>query len=518
MPGTTATYRNPIIDADYSDPDAVRVGDDFWMVASSFTMAPGLPILHSTDLVHWKHVANALPRLEPAGHFALTRPGGGVWAPSIRYHDGRFVIVYPDPDHGIFVVTATDPRGPWTAPTAVLPGRGRIDPCLLWDDDGRVQLVHGWAESRAGFKNRLTVIEVSADLSGVVGPAVDIVDGGHLSEFATLEGPKLYKRDGWYWIFAPAGGVATGWQLVFRSRHLHGPYEHRTVLAQGNTEVNGPHQGAWVDTPTGQDWFLHFQDRGPIGRVVHLQPMTWDADGWPELGERGPDGVGQPVVVGASPDVAEQDGPVRRLPYGTDDFGGPLAPQWAWYANPDTAWSAGPADGLLTLHAVADDAGDLRELGHILGQRLPGQPASLRTTLYPDRMSVDGSRAGVVLLGSGYVWLGVIRTGGTTLLTLRRSGAPGTPEVVLAVGPPVSGAVRLCLRTDGESTAHASWALDDGGPWHELDGELALTAGRWVGTRVGLFASSPLGSTAAGAAATFGPLEVVVDGTEPPLI
>jgi beta-xylosidase len=134
-----------VLDADWPDPDVVRVGDDYYLVASSFNRAPGLPVLHSRDLVTWEHVTNALPALPPLDHFSLPRHGGGVWAPSLRHHDGTFYLTYPDPDHGIYVLTATDARGQWSAPHLLLPGRGIIDPCPLWDDDGRTYLVHGWA-------------------------------------------------------------------------------------------------------------------------------------------------------------------------------------------------------------------------------------------------------------------------------------------------------------------------------------------------------------------------------------
>src|SRR5882757_479455 len=122
-----------------------------------------------------------------------------------------------------------------------------------------------------------------------------ILIDGHKDD-PTLEGPKLYKRLGYYYVFAPAGGVPTGWQVVFRSKNIYGPYERRVVLAQGKTAVNGPHQGAWVQTEEGEDWFLHFQDQGAYGRVVHLEPMHW-RDGWPVIGEdSGQTGVGQPVL------------------------------------------------------------------------------------------------------------------------------------------------------------------------------------------------------------------------------
>lgn len=506
------TYRNPVIDADYSDPDAIRVGDEYWMVASSFNLAPGLPMLRSRDLVHWEHVANALPAVEPAAHFALPRHGCGVWAPSLRHHGGRFVIVYPDPDHGIFVMTAEDARGPWSAPRVLLEGRGLIDPCPLWTDDGRAYLVHGWAKSRAGIKNRLTVVEIDRELTRAIGRPRVVIDGDELDGYSTLEGPKFYQRDGWYWIFAPAGGVETGWQTVFRSRDPYGPYEHRIVLAQGETDINGPHQGAWVDTPGGQHWFLHFQDRGPIGRVVHLQPMRWNEDGWPEMGVPGRDGVGQPVVRHSSPEGAVEDGPDRRLPYPDSTFDGPLGPEWTWQANPRPEWTAGPTDGTLALTAIADDTGDLRTLGHVVGLRVPGQAAEITTTVDTADLVGEGSRAGVVLLGREYSWIGVERRDGQCHAVARASAAAGASEIGLLAETPITDRLHLRVRTDGIDRAWLAWSMD-GHAWTEAADAVPLTSGRWIGTHVGLFAAAPLGDPTAGCA-TFTPLHTVLDVIE----
>ncbi len=306
------TFANPVLHADYSDPDVVRVGDDYWMTASSFGHVPGLPILHSRDLVNWTLVGHALPRLVPEEVFRVPQHGKGVWAPAIRHHAGRFWIYYPDPDFGIYVTTAVDPRGAWSPPSLVLPGKGLIDPCPLWDDDGSVWLVHAWARSRAGFNNVITLRRLTADgLAAADDGGVVIVDGNELPGYSTLEGPKLYKRRGEYLLFAPAGGVATGWQSVFRARDIRGPYRSRIVLDQGRSAVNGPHQGAWVDTPAGatpgEDWFLHFQDKGPYGRIVHLEPMTWSEDGWPIIGwDPDGNGRGEPVTRWRKPALPPQ--------------------------------------------------------------------------------------------------------------------------------------------------------------------------------------------------------------------
>ena len=282
-----STYTNPVLYADYSDPDVIRVGGDYYMTASSFNAVPGLPVLHSRDMVNWRLIGHALPRLSPEDLFATPQHGKGPWAPALRHHDGRFWIYYPEPDLGIFVVTATNPAGPWSTPVLVRGGKGLIDPCPLWDGNGRVYMVHAWARSRAGFANVLTLNRLSADGLYAEDEGTVIIDGDKIPGYRTLEGPKFYKRKGEYWFFAPAGGVKSGWQSVFRSKAVDGPYESRIVFEQGSTDINGPHQGAWVDTPAGEDWFFHFQDLDAYGRVVHLQPMKWRKDGWPVSGHDG---------------------------------------------------------------------------------------------------------------------------------------------------------------------------------------------------------------------------------------
>jgi len=509
-----ALYSNPVLDADWPDPDAIRVGDDFWMIASSFNRAPGLPVLHSRDLVTWEHVANALPLVPPVEHYALPRHGSGVWAPSLRYHDGMFVIVYPDPDHGIYVLTATDPRGPWSEPWCLVPGRGLIDPCPLWDDDGRTYLVHGWAGSRAGIRNRLTVVEVDPELRQAVGNPRTVVDGDELPGFRTLEGPKLYQRDGWYWIFAPAGGVATGWQTVFRSRSVWGPYEHRVVLEQDTTTVNGPHQGAWVDAPDGSDWFLHFQDRGVFGRVVHLQPTRWE-DGWPQLGEPLGHGRGRPVLEHPLPVPAVGDG--QQEPLRSDDFAAPgLAARWHWQANPRPGWYEAPGGGTLRLRAQASARCDLRDHGAVLCQQLPGRPSTW-TTRVTLRGEARGTRCGVVLLGREYSWAGLVRTP-TGIDVVHRHGARGTEDSFAQLPAPAD-AVDLRLAVDADGVATFSWRAAghaaDNEAWHDLPTAWAAAEGHWVGAEVGLFAAAPPGTPADGrSGALFGPVRVTVAGKD----
>lgn len=236
------TYINPVLHADYSDPDVIRVGDTFYMTASSFQTAPGLPILTSPDLVNWTIANYALEAVPPADVYAKPGHGNGVWAPSIRYHDGEFFIFWGDPDYGIFMVKTKDPLGKWEKPVLVKEGKGMIDTTPLWDDDGKAYLVNGWAASRSRMNSVLSVWEMEPDGTRLIGNPVMVYDGAKHGDH-TIEGPKFYKINGEYYILAPAGGVAQGWQVALRSKSPFGPYERKTVMEQGGTDINGPHQG-----------------------------------------------------------------------------------------------------------------------------------------------------------------------------------------------------------------------------------------------------------------------------------
>ncbi|MGY5765299.1 family 43 glycosylhydrolase [Brachybacterium sp. DNPG3] len=575
---------NPVLDADWPDPDAIRVGSDVWMIASSFNRAPGLPVLRSRDLVDWEHVTNALPALPQTAHYAVPRRGSGVWAPSIREHEGRFHIVYPDPDHGIFVVSADYPAGPWEEPHLLLAGRGLIDPCPLWDEDGGAYLVHGWARSRARVKNRLTLLEVTPDLRAPLDGGEIIIDGDDLGDMLTLEGPKIYRMHGAYWIWAPAGGVADGYQVVFRADDLRGPWEHRIVLEQGSTPVNGPHQGALIDDEDGAWWFLHFQDRGVFGRVVHAQPVRFGEDGWPRVGAPIDDLRGQPVaVVPAFPasagaaasqaDASQADAAAAtgadaaaasdgyHEPQRSDDFSSPvLHPRWHWQANPRPEWIDLPGDGALRLGFASCTRGDLRDLGAILGQQIPGKPSRWTTMLSlenpaapaaPADSAPDASgetaasaasavpagrparveRAGVTVLGYAYAWAGLRRTGDTVALVSGTMGADDADEQLTVhrlLAPAEAGSAGAGSSDSSGSSNAAAGAVSvelaveidaEGRATLSADGQTLLagwqaTEGHWIGAEIGLFAATDgqLGSPVDERRARFGPLVVRREG------
>lgn len=219
------TYSNPIIAADYSDPDVIRVEDKFYMTTSSFNCIPGLPILESYDLVNWKLIGYGLNKLPQLDVYDKPQHGNGVWAPCIRYHKNEFYIYYPDPDFGIYRIKAKTAYGPWSEPVLVKSGKGLIDPTPLFDDDGKAYLIYAFAGSRAGIKSVLVACTMNEEGSIANNDEVLLIDG-HQDE-STIEGPKIYKKNGYYYIFAPAGGVATGWQTVLRSKTIFGPYEKK---------------------------------------------------------------------------------------------------------------------------------------------------------------------------------------------------------------------------------------------------------------------------------------------------
>lgn len=486
------TYQNPVLDADYSDPDVCAVGEDFYLTASSFNCIPGLPILHSRDLVNWTIVGHALQEQLPREVFASVQHGCGVWAPSIRYHEGQFYIYWGDPDRGIMMVKTRDPRGEWEKPVCVIEGRGMIDPCPLWDEDGRCYLVHAWAASRSGFNSVLTVRELSADGTRSVGQPVLVFDGGQ--ENHTAEGPKLYKRDGWYWILCPAGGVEQGWQLAMRSKSVYGPYEARTVMAQGWSLVNGPHQGAWVTTPQGEDWFLHFHDKGPYGRVVFLQPMAWK-NGWPVIGnDREGNGCGEPVMTYRKP----VQGKRRQNPQESDEFDQPaLGKQWQWQANYDPAWGMPTAMGVMRLYTHDLTEGTLWQAPNLLLQKTPTEKFCV-TTRMTMAAKADGQYGGLVMMGRDYSAVVVRRVGeefALQQLTCKRADEGGGEHAVTlaSLTPtrrdtiPYSPALYLDIYlrmkvADGWCTFSYS---TDNEHFQEVGDRFRLRQGKWIGAKFG---------------------------------
>jgi beta-xylosidase len=485
-------YKNPVLHADYSDPDACRVGEDFYMTASSFDAIPGLPVLHSKDLVNWTLIGHALPRQVPIEHFEKNQHGNGVWAPAIRFHKGEFYIYYPDPDFGIYVIKAKNAAGPWTEPVLVEGGKGLIDPCPLWDDDGQVYLVHGWAGSRAGIKSVITVKKMNAEGTKVMDAGALVYDGHKIDP--TVEGPKFYKRNGYYYIFAPAGGVATGWQIVLRSKNVYGPYERRVVMAEGKSGINGPHQGAWVTTSPingkSEDWFLHFQDKNEYGRVVHLQPMKW-IDNWPVIGvDADGDGIGEPVLTYTKP-LTSKKHPLATPPE-SDEFNEPaLGRQWQWQANPKGTWAM-PAAGYLRIYSckTPEQARNLWDVPNVLLQKFPAEEFTVTTRLrFTPNANLTNEKTGLVIMGQSHAGI-YLRSGKNKtelIYATCQKASEGKPEAerVLAEMKPETD---LYLRVIVSKGGRCEFGFSTDGTDFKMTGEnFQAEVGRWIGAKVGLF-------------------------------
>ena len=529
-------YQNPIINADYSDPDVCRHGDDYYMTSSSFACFPGLQILHSTDLVNWTIVGAALKDHYPVlpqyrgtdlDYRNKIQHGNYVWAPSIRYHDGWYYIYWGDPDQGVFMVRTQNPCDDWSEPVLVKEGKGMIDCCPLWDDDGRAYLSHGCAGSRAGVKSVLFVAPLSADGTHVTGPSRIVYDGHE--DQPTIEGTKFYKHGGYYYIFSPAGGVKYGWQVELRSKSPYGPYEERVTLAQGKSKVNGPHQGAWVDTPCGEDWFIHFQDKHAYGRVVHLQPAQWK-DGWLVIGDdKDGDGCGDAVAAWKKPRGSALSKDKVLQPAESDEFdSNDLGLQWQFEGPWSHYWYYCDArNSRLRLYGPQQPEGfrNISDLQNMLLQKLPAEnftvAARMRFIPNPD-FKPKGEEGGFVIMGQDYAAIKLVSTAeGCVLRYVVCKGAQkGKAEETIEEKPvalvpmprpytqkyavddkpqPRSATPYIYVRVKVWSTgvgngikAHAQFAYStDGKKYTELGQSFDIVEGKWIGAKTGFYCIRP---------------------------
>jgi beta-xylosidase len=382
------TFTNPVLNADYPDCDVIRVGDDYYFISSSMHFSPSDPIIHSKDLVNWKVIGYAIPRYETkifgpqydmAGGDAY---GKGSWAPSIRYHDGMFYVLFTIPSKGpaagtSYVSRATNPAGPWTINSL---GVNLYDPGLFFDDDGKVYVLHG----------QLSIVctELTSDLTAVKTTSKELFHD-------SVESSHVYKRNGFYYVLNPGGGK----EHCFRSKSLFGPYEHRVILDSG-----GIHQGGIVDTQTGEWWGIFFQDRPPLGRIPNLEPVTW-IDDWPMVGENG-----KGVVTFKKPDVgkAYPPTPMNR----SDEFDSPtLGLQWQWNHNPmDRAWSLTERPGWLRLK-TATASPFWRNTLNTLTQRVVAPQSIVVAWLDVSGMH-DGDIAGLGVMQTGRSFIAVTQNNG----------------------------------------------------------------------------------------------------------
>lgn len=484
-------YQNPILYADYSDPDVIRVGEDYYMVASSFAYLPGVPLLHSRDLVHWE-IINYCVRSLPFKKYDRPSHGSGTWAPSIRVHEGTFYVFIPLPDEGIFVATSTDPYGEFKL-HCLHEVKGWIDPCPFWDEDGRAYMVFAYANSRCGIKHRLDLVEIDPQCTKVLSEPITIFDGEQLGP--TTEGPKLYQYQGYYYILMPSGGVATGWQSVLRSKSVKGPYEYRIVMHQGNTDVNGPHQGGWVTAVDGKHWFLHFQDVHELGRITHLQPMCFN-NGWPFIGtEQNGDGIGEPVREWRLPKVGEPEYQIAT----SDDFAGErLGLQWQWQANPKDFFYSVKGHKGLRLSCLSNETRDnlLWYAPNALTQ-IPQHQAFSMTAKVRLQGHKKGDMAAIGMIGHKYAYLGMEKTESGHALnlytgTVTEKNFEGKAVETLSVSLPYEGdTVTLRLEVYYSKMYRFAWSAD-GIRYNFLGESQPLTRASWTGAKLCLWSANKL--------------------------
>jgi beta-xylosidase len=454
------TYKNPILPADYSDPDVIRVGGDFYLVASEFHFV-GIQVLHSTDLVNWSVIGQVFNRLEISPKYdTMGGYGAGTWAPSLRYHNGEFYLYVCTPKEGLFMWHSTNPAGPWSEMVTVhrlVPGeKGWEDPCPFWDDDGNAYLVHGVLGAGPVILHKM-----SPDGTALLDNGEEVYRG------KIAEGPKLFKRKGLYYISLPEGGVENGCQTVLRSANVYGPYERKVVLPAGS-----PHQGGLVDLENGESWFIGFKSAGFLGRICHLEPVKWGADGWPVFGDNG-----KPVRGGKKPTVAHCSAPAVLET--SDEFDLPaLNMIWQWNHNPvNENWSLTERRGFLRLKALP--ASDLSLARNTITQKMWDEHGVSDVKLGISEMA-DGQTAGLAFMcGNQFGWIGVRQAKGLRQIAWEGGSGPSlTVDDAWLRGSYDGMTARFSYSTDGRS-------------FITVAPPFMLKSGYWKGARIALFSFGP---------------------------
>jgi xylan 1,4-beta-xylosidase len=508
-------YRNPILQGFYPDPSVTRVGEDFYLVTSTFSYFPGIPVFHSRDLVNWTQIGNAIDRPEQLD-FKKLGLSRGVFAPTIQAKDGIFYILNTCVDcGGNFVITAKNPAGPWSDPVGLADLEGGIDPSLFFDEDGRTWILNnGPPEGKPEYEGHraIWIQEFDRKTLKTFGPRTLLVNGG--VDFSKkpiwIEGPHIFKKDGWYYLSCAEGGTAVGHsQVILRSKSVTGPYvpgPANPILTQRDLSENRAHpitsagHAQLVTTPDGKWWatFLAVRpyqgDYYNTGRETFLLPVTWEG-GWPRITR-----PGQAIpYVHKRPALPAQ--PKPKLPTSgafsvRDEFdGATLPPYWMMLRNPRERWYV-LEKGALVLDARAAGLGDNANPS-FLTRRQQHINATAETVVRftPQR---DGDRAGIAALQSDEYWafLGVTRKQGKPVIALEWRAGPDQPArgatlgaVPLAAKPGDPVHLRVTAAGDKYRFAYATKP----GAWTEIGAIDATmlstkTAGGFVGATFGVFA------------------------------
>lgn len=482
------TYINPIINADYSDPDVIRVGNKYYMICSEFHYM-GMTIQESEDMVNWKIIGRIYNRLDFPAYDSFKRYAGGSWAPAIRFHDNKFWVYFCTINEGLFMTNASNPAGPWSPLLLVKNIEKWEDPCPFWNDDGQAYLghsVHG-----AG---PIIIHKMSADGTKLLDEGKTVYTG------PVAEGTKIYKRNNYYYLSIPEGGVSEGWQTILRSKNIYGPYEKRVVLEKGNTPINGPHQGAIVDNSNGEWWFYHFQSSNALGRVLHLQPMFWHDD-WPVIGiDIDRNGIGEPVPVWQKPNVGSTF-PIIA-PQSDDEFNTEeLGLQWQWNHNPiDSNWSLTDKKGWLVLKAKK--AANIMEAYNTLTQKVMGNTGEVTVQMDVSNM-ISGQKTGLSSMSKIYNSIGVKNHQGK-LYVFFEGKDKKQEEVILT-----HKTIYLKLKLDFIQHKNHFFYSTDNKNFKAIGPDFNAEFGYWKGSRIALFSYNELND---GGAAAFNFFHYNYDG------
>jgi beta-xylosidase len=490
-------YQNPILYADYSDPDIVRFGDDFFMTASSFNCTPGLPLLHSKDLVNWaivNHICGNIPLLG----YEKPLHGKGIWAPTLKVHDGKIWLYVCTPDEGLFMTCTDNPFEKWPEFTHVIKVTGWIDPCAFWDDDGQAYLLHAFAKSRVGICSLLHLCRMSPDGTQILDEGRMVIDAN--GRHHAMEGPRIFKRDGFYYISAPAGGIEHGYQVVMRSRDIYGPYDEKIAIHEGTNDINGPRQGGYVDLDCGESWFAHFQDMGAYGRVVNLEPVVWN-EGWPIIGEDvNGDGIGEPVKIYKKPDVGQKYS--TQIPQTSEHFdGNSPGLQWQWHANNQPDWYRASKDGLrLYAKPVLKPGETLFEAPNLLLQKFAAPVFTARAKLCY-RFENNGDLCGLMISGLTYYYLAVERDNDTCKLNAVKGFEENGVRTEQVFAQKIlqqadEGAIVLQVEVKNGNCTFAY--SQGGGELIHISTAFEATPGRWIGAKAGIFCLNKNGQAGGG--------------------
>lgn len=464
-------YKNPIILSDYSDPDVIRVGSYYYMIASSFNHTPVLPILKSENLVDWKLISYIDDKL-PFKKFDKVCHGHGVWAPSLRYHNGKYYAVVPFPDEGIYVYEATDIEGKWSEPWCLIDAKGIEDPCPIWVGD-KCYLVVGFIKSRIGFNSLLAIYEVSLDLKTKLTDYKVVFDGHNIAP--TVEGPKFYYRNDYFYILAPCGSVKTGWQIALRSKNIYGPYEMKIILMQNDSSINGPHQGALIDLPDDKWAFIHFSDKKAYGRTICLEPAEW-IDDWPICG-RVNDRLLAGTAVEKYPYIIDKKSDFKIMD--SDDFKeNKLSLMWQCPANIKPNFFK--FDNGIILNAINGDIKPLNMLPNAILTKIlyPSFEIETKAYLYLE----DGDETGLCYMGFCYAYILVKRIDNINHLIIKKGSFDNEDDEIIYDEIYDSNEIIFNLKYNEPN----KYYLGFNGNY--LNFEFIATPGRWIGGKYGIYA------------------------------